>query len=214
MTIVGIVERKEREKEELRRKIMTAARKLFVEQGIENTSIRKIAEAIEYSPTVIYLHFPDKESLLQEICREDFAALHAAEASIGRIDDPVQKIRAIGMAYMKFGVEHPEQYQLMFMRRHAPPTADDLKERGDPTCDGYAILEHAVQDALQQGRIRPEYRDLSLICQTLWAGVHGTVAIEITMKSNPWIQLEDFEVRARTMLDVLIRGMCNNEPSS
>lgn len=205
---MGIVERKEREKEELKRKIMAAARRLFVEHGIENTSIRKIAEAIEYSPTVIYLHFPDKESLLREICREDFAALHAAEASIGQIDDPVEKIRAIGMAYMKFGVQHPEQYQLMFMRRHAPPTPQDLKEKGDPTCDGYAVLEHAVRDALEQGRMRPEYNDLSLICQTLWAGVHGAVALEITMNSNPWIELKDFETRARAILDVLIRGMC------
>lgn len=187
---------------------MAAARRLIVEHGIENTSIRKIAEAIEYSPTVIYLHFPDKESLLREICREDFAALHAAEASIGQIDDPVEKIRAIGMAYMKFGVQHPEQYQLMFMRRHAPPTPHDLKEKGDPTCDGYAVLEHAVRDALEQGRMRPEYNDLSLICQTLWAGVHGAVALEITMNSNPWIELKDFETRARAILDVLIRGMC------
>lgn len=206
---MGIAERKEREKEELRRKIIDAARKLFVENGIESTSMRKIADAIEYSPTAIYLHFADKETLLREICREDFDALHAAESSIGQIEDPVEKIRAIGMAYMMFGVGHPEQYRLMFMTRHTvPPTAEDLKERGDPTCDSYAVLEHTVRQALEQKRMRPEYDNLDLICQTFWAGVHGAVAIEITMKDDLWINLAPFETRAKTVLDVLIRGLC------
>lgn len=206
---MGIAERKGREKEELRRKIIDAARKLFVENGIESTSMRKIADAIEYSPTAIYMHFADKETLLREICREDFDALHAAESSIGQIEDPVEKIRAIGMAYMMFGVGHPEQYRLMFMTRHdVKPTPEDLKDRGDPTCDSYAVLEHTVRQAMVQDRMRPEYDSLDLICQTFWAGVHGVVAIEITMKDDEWLNLAPFETRARTMLDVLIRGMC------
>jgi AcrR family transcriptional regulator len=188
---------------------MDAARKLFVENGVESTSMRKIADAIEYSPTAIYQHFADKETLLREICREDFDALHAAESSIGQITDPVEKIRAIGLAYMMFGVEHPEQYRLMFMTRHdVQPTAEDMKDRGDPTCDSYAVLEHTVREAMSQDRMRSDYTDLDLICQTFWAGVHGAVALEITMKDDAWLNLAPFKTRAATILDVLIRGMC------
>jgi AcrR family transcriptional regulator len=205
---MGILERREREKSELRRRIMDAARHLFVEHGVEHASMRKIAEAIEYSPTAIYQHFPDKESLLRDICREDFAALHQAEAEAGSIDDPIERIRQIGMGYMRFGIGHPQQYRLMFMTRtHVQPTEEDLKRKGDPTQDGYAILQSNVRQALDQGRFRPEYTDLDLICQTLWAGVHGAVAIEITLHDDPWIQLAPFDQRANVVLDVLIRGM-------
>ncbi len=206
---MGIPERREREKEKLRRKIMDAARTLFVEHGVEQTSMRKIAEAIEYSPTAIYLHFADKEALLREICREDFSSLTQAEIAAGDISDPVQRIRQIGMAYMTFGVQHPQHYRLMFMRRvKVVPVEEDLRRIGDPSHDGYAVLRHVVIGALEAGRFRENFTDPDVICQTLWAGVHGAVALEITMCDDPWLTMAPFEVRANAILDVLIAGMC------
>ena len=67
---MGIKERKAREKEQLRRQILSAARELFVNEGYENVSMRKIANKIEYSPTTIYLHFKDKADLLDSVCKE------------------------------------------------------------------------------------------------------------------------------------------------
>lgn len=211
---MGISERKEREKEELRKKIMDAARQLFVELGIEQTSMRKIADAIEYSPTAIYLHFADKETLLREICNQDFAALHQAEAIAASIADPIERIRGIGKGYMEFGAAHPQHYRLMFMTSHKVPlTEDDLKRKGDPTHDGYAVLQHAVREAMAQGRFRDEFRDVDLICTTFWASVHGVVALEISFKNDPWISLPPFEQRAEAALDMSIRGMCREAAS-
>src|SRR5271163_1039847 len=104
---MGLKERRERERDGVRAKIMNAARDLFAAEGIEAVSMRKIAEAVEYSPTVIYQHFADKESLLREICRADFATLAEAMAQIAGMADPIERIRQIGMAYGKFGVAYP-----------------------------------------------------------------------------------------------------------
>ena len=72
---MGVQERREREKKELKQEILDAARDLFVREGFENVSMRKIAEKIEYSPTAIYLHFKDKEALVHELCLHDFRVL-------------------------------------------------------------------------------------------------------------------------------------------
>jgi AcrR family transcriptional regulator len=206
---VTIAARKNREKEALRRKIMDAARSLFVEHGYESVSMRKIADAIDYSPTAIYLHFADKAALIREICRDDFAALAAAESKASHVADPIERIRLTGLAYMRFGARHPQQYRLMFMTPyHLPLQEEDLQRKGDPACDGYAALQRAVEEALAANRFRPEVTDVELICQTLWAGVHGATALQITMKDDPWFTFRSFEKRAALLLDVMLRGLC------
>jgi AcrR family transcriptional regulator len=72
---MGVKERREREKSEIRDKILDAARELFITEGYDGVSMRKVAEKIEYSPTAIYLHFADKQELFHELCHEDFARL-------------------------------------------------------------------------------------------------------------------------------------------
>jgi len=72
---MGVKERRERVKSETRDRILDAARELFISEGYEGVSMRKVAEKIEYSPTAIYLHFADKEELFHELVHEDFARL-------------------------------------------------------------------------------------------------------------------------------------------
>ena len=84
---MGTKERREREKEEIRQKILDAARELFVQEGYDAVSMRKIAEKIEYSPTAIYLHFKDKRSVLIALCDEDFLRLARELQKIGRVED-------------------------------------------------------------------------------------------------------------------------------
>src|SRR5215468_1634410 len=134
---MGPKQRREREKEEVKQKILDAARELFVEHGYEAVSMRKIAERIEYSPTAIYLHFKDKEAVLREICDADFGALAQGFATIARIADPRERLVATGNAYAEFGLTHPNHYRLMFMTPHPPFTKESALERGNPEEDAY-----------------------------------------------------------------------------
>src|SRR5215471_16595097 len=139
---MGPKQRREREKEEVKQKILDAARELFVEQGYEAVSMRKIAERIEYSPTAIYLHFKDKESLLEELCGNDFRALAREFIVFAQIRDPLERLRASGMAYVDFALSHPQHYRLMLMTptpQHEH-SAENLAARGKIDEDAYALL--------------------------------------------------------------------------
>src|SRR5215469_1136897 len=112
---MGVKERREREREETRAKIADAARELFAREGYDAVSMRRIAEAIEYSPTAIYVHFKDKESLFQELCRQDFGKLASVFTKLSQVENPIERIREIGHAYIHFALLYPNHYRLMFM---------------------------------------------------------------------------------------------------
>jgi len=206
---MGTAERRDRERTETRDKILDAARELFVEEGYEGVSMRKVAQKIEYSPTAIYLHFHDKEQLFLEICHADFLRLAESFTAIGRIPDPVERLRRIGNAYMRFGLENPNHYRMMFMTSHPelPEGADKEMGKGNPEEDAYAFLALTVREALAAGAFRPELTDADLIAQTLWAGVHGVVSLQIAKCEDDWVPWRDFEARAAAMIDSQLRGL-------
>jgi AcrR family transcriptional regulator len=127
---MGSVERRARERADTREQILDAAREMFVEHGYEATTMRAIADRIEYTPTAIYHHFESKEALLTELCAVDFRSLAAAFQRIGRIEDPIEPAGAGRETYVNFALEHPMQYQLLFMTPHPHATkairTDDL----------------------------------------------------------------------------------------
>lgn len=169
---MGITERREREREEVRRKILDAAHDLFMREGYENVTMRRIADAIEYSPTTIYHHFEDKDDLVKALCQEDFAALLGAFESQPRPADPVEWIRQLGNAYAAFGVAHPNHYRFMFMTPHHEK---EQAPAGDQT---YGLLREAVVAAVAAGRLRD--LPVDTICQILWSCVHGVTALLVT----------------------------------
>src|SRR5271167_4220605 len=105
---MGVKERKARQKRFLRQEILDAASELFVREGFENVSMRRIADKIEYSPTTIYLYFRDKAELLENVCQETFAGLMKRLSVIGeQSGDPVERLKKGLLAYIDFGVENP-----------------------------------------------------------------------------------------------------------
>ena len=111
---MGIEERRRRERDEVREKILDGARDLFVECGYEGVTMRKVAERIEYSPTTIYLYFADKEALFRELCSTDFRRLAVHFQSVALIPDPIERLRACGRLYAQFGIEHPPHHAPLF----------------------------------------------------------------------------------------------------
>ena len=205
---MGIVERKERERIETREKILDAARELFASEGYDGVSMRQVAQEIEYSPTAIYVHFRDKEQLFLELCHSDYRRLAESFGQLAQIPDPVERIRRIGEAYMKFGLENPNHYRMMFMTAH-PQLTEDLEAlgKGNPEEDAYEFLRLTVQDAMQAGAFRPELTDVHLIAQTLWAGVHGVVSLEIAKCEDHWVPWAPLQERANLVLDGFLRGL-------
>ena len=206
---MGSVERREREKQELRTRILDAARELFVEHGYEAVTMRKIAEQIEYSPTAIYFHFRDKESLIRELCDEDFGTLAQQFQKIARVADPIERLRRIGRAYIAFAIAYPNHYRLMFMT----PQPDSLRPedsritRGNPEEDAYAFLKATISEAIAQQRLRSELGDPDLVSQMVWAGTHGVVSLQIAKRKDDWLDWRDPTLTAHELIEVMIRGL-------
>jgi AcrR family transcriptional regulator len=203
---LGPRERRVREREEIRGKILDAARDLFVAEGYDAVTMRRIADKIEYSPTAIYFHFRDKEALLKELCEHDFLSLAQQFVAMDEIADPLEKLKATGHAYLQFGLDYPNHYRLMFMTPH-PPVQPDECEKGNPQEDAYAFLKAIVIQALSEKRFRPEYKDADLIAQTVWSGVHGVVSLHIAKCNDDWVEWRAIEARAKQMIDVLVDGL-------
>ncbi len=205
---MGSNERREREKQELRRKILDTARQMFVTEGYDAVSMRKIAQKIEYSPTAIYLHFKDKEALFDELCATDFLRLAKTFVSIAEIPDPVERLRRVGRAYVDFALEYPNHYRLMFMTPHPNHPHDHEKvQKGNPEEDAYAFLWLSVEAALKAGRFRPELKNPDLIAQTLWAGVHGVASLQIAKCNDNWLDWRPITERAELMIESQLRGL-------
>ena len=155
---MGITERREREKEEIRHKILDAARELFAAEGYEKVTMRRIAEAIEYSPTTIYLHFEDKDDLVRALCHADFGRLLEAMQLAPASADPIEAIRQLGRAYCAFALQYPNQYRFMFM---TPVGKEEKLEEGNPGELSFGHLLDAVKRAVAAGRLprdRPRRR--------------------------------------------------------
>jgi AcrR family transcriptional regulator len=205
---VGIEERRQRERDEIRERILDAARELFVECGYEGVTMRKVAERIEYSPTTIYLHFADKETLFSEVCKADFAQLAEGFRKLADIPNPLEQLRASALAYIQFAVDHPNHYRLMFLTPHPAPLRGEACDRkGDPNEDAYAFLCGIVTEGIRAGLFRQEYDDAQLISQTLWAAVHGVASLEITHKHDDWVHWAPLAERSQTMLNGILFGL-------
>jgi AcrR family transcriptional regulator len=206
---MGVKERREREKSETRDKILDAARELFITEGYDGVSMRKVAEKIEYSPTAIYVHFADKDDLFHELCQQDFASLAEVFQSATMPLDPVERLKQIGRTYLEFGVRYPNHYKLMFMTPHPIAELDerDHEVKGNPEVDAYAFLKLTVQQAIDAGRFRDELKDAELISQTVWAGVHGVISLHIAKCNDAWVEWRPIEQRVELMLEATLRGL-------
>jgi AcrR family transcriptional regulator len=202
---MGSRERRDREKQDVREHILAAAREMFAREGFERVSMRQIAEAVEYSPTAIYLHFADKTALFRELVSQDFGRLARTMRKIAGVADPIERIREAGRSYIHFALKHPNHYRLMFMTAHDPMVHEKPKDP-NPDRDSYAFLKAAVDDALAQNRFRSELKSAELIAQTLWAAVHGVASLQITKGNAPcdWTPIKQ---RTETMVDCILCGL-------
>jgi AcrR family transcriptional regulator len=180
---MGIAERREREKEALRTRIVEAARDIISEQGLDALSMRFIAERIEYSPATIYLYFKDKSELLGEVIHAGFELLggYVDEelASVGAGANPAEQHRALGRAYARFGLENTAYFRVMFELPTVPQAHHlELCPAECSKAPRKNLLVDTVQRAIDAGLYR--MRDAETGALIAWGVLHGITSLYLS----------------------------------
>jgi AcrR family transcriptional regulator len=203
---MGVAERRAREKEELREKILDAASELFAAEGIESISIRKIADRIEYSPSTIYLYFKDKDELLATVCHETFIQLRdRLQSVVSRESDPIQALRVGFRCYIEFGLDHPHHYFVTFGLPGKSERMESWAEAMGAGNECFDVLRRGLRAAMEAGRIRQT--DLETVSLISWMFLHGTVSILLNCKKPEEMPVQpQLDVVAES-IEQLVRGL-------
>lgn len=177
-----IANRKQREKEEMRQLILSAARSLFLEKGYYDTSIRNIAEKIEYSPGTIYLYFKEKDEIFHSLHEEGFRKLTAVMLPLQDVEDPFERLKALGKVYMDFAMNNKDFYDLMFIMQ-APMNLEeeDCWEEGDKALD---FLKIVIRECQEKGRFQGQ--DIEYLSFFIWSSMHGMCALYCRDRCNAY----------------------------
>jgi AcrR family transcriptional regulator len=206
---MGVQERRSREKKELRQEILDAARDLFVREGFENVSMRKIADKIEYSPTTIYLYFRDKADLLDCVCEETLGRLVRNQALLDqKVSDPLERLERGFRSYIEFGLKHPNHYKVAFMMSQ-PFDEIEHRERSHETGQkAFNHLRNTLTLCAEQNLI--QVKDLEPTAQALWAMIHGLTSLLIARPKFHWVEREHL---IDTLIDNMMRGLRAHRPA-
>jgi AcrR family transcriptional regulator len=196
---MGIVERKEKQKLEIRKMILEASMKLFVEEGFTHVSIRKIADLIEYSPTTVYLYFKDKDEIFFSLHEMGFQKMQEFNRNLDSIQNPLLRLHKMGENYLNFGMENPEYYNLMFIEREPMKKLTQMGcdwENGDAAIN---ILKSTVQECMEKGYLAKG--DPHLVSLSVWSMVHGLVSLAIRERMEKFVPHK--ELLLRVMMESL-----------
>ena len=198
---MGVKERHEREREAVARAILDAARDLFVAEGYQNVSIRKIAEKIEYSPAAIYGYFASKDDIFMALAEEGFRLL-AEHAGDPPLADPVDDIRSGFLRLFEFSRVHPEYFALMFLDRSVPRISQDW-ERFGFVRDMKARMNARIQAAIDAGCC-PQGVDSEAVFRILMATIHGVATLTLCERLSP---SDNADALARDTLEAALTGL-------
>lgn len=180
--MMGIADRKAREKEDLRGLILQSARTLFVEKGIEQTTIRSIAEAIDYSVGTVYVYFKDKSAILHALHTQGFTDLGSQFGVLSSVGDPMERLRAMGRVYIKFALENPDMYDLMFSVKAPMAFLSAMNEEWTEGKATFDALRMTVKQCMDAGHFIGY--DLEPLAFMVWSLVHGLCSLEIGYRAK------------------------------
>jgi AcrR family transcriptional regulator len=201
---MGIKERQERDREAVRRSILDAARDLFVCEGYQNVSIRKIAEKIEYSPAAIYGYFPSKDDIFFSLAEEGFLLLQTQPNEKAALEtlEPLERVRAMFWRLYEFSREHPQYFALMFLDRSVPRINREY-ERFASQRELKAHLVAEIEQCIGLG-IFPRTVPALVAVRVLSAGLMGVTLLRL---SNRLPEGENPDDLAQDVLNVTIAGL-------
>src|SRR5262249_39298144 len=176
------------EGDKLRDDLLDATQRLMLESGdVDSVTIRAIAAAVGVTPPSIYLHFPDRDALIVAVCERHFEVFDAVIEQAGATtDDPLENLRRRGRAYVRFGLENPEPYRILFMTRTGGERPGEASSGA-----GVRAFQHlvdAVQGAIDAGAFHRV--DPFLAATAVWAAVHGITSLLISLPEFPWPDID------------------------
>jgi AcrR family transcriptional regulator len=199
---MGIKERHERDREALSRAILDAARDLFVTEGYQNVSIRKVAERIEYSPATIYGYFKSKDDIFFALAEEGFRLLH--DGGFEALDglSPLERIRAIFWRLYRFSCDHPQYFALMFVDRDVPRIGREY-ERFAFAREMKSQLIAQIQHCIDEGLFPPTVPPATAF-RALTSGLLGIAVMRLSERLGPDDNADDL---AMDILNITIAGL-------
>ncbi|HET9279355.1 MAG TPA: TetR/AcrR family transcriptional regulator [Flavitalea sp.] len=198
--IMGIVERKLRQKEEVRAAILDTAWQLVKKEGWQQLSIRKIADAIEYSVPVIYDHFENKEAILFEIGKQGFQLLSKKmQQAKDKHTDPAEQLKAMADAYWNFAFKNKEYYQLMFGL--GMPCCEVEKNMPEKTYFRNLVMG-SIDEIIKKNKVPA--KNACLKYHTFWSVIHGLISMKMMRGSDAPDDLN------KMVLDDAVEGIIKN----
>jgi AcrR family transcriptional regulator len=167
---MGISERKDRQKTEMREAILSAALGLFSDEGYDNVTMRKIADEIEYSVGTIYLYFKDRDEIFFELHKLGFEEFFKRQLAVQDVKDPLQRLTEHGLAYIQFAIDQPQYYDLMFIS-HIPTKTIKVQQNWKSGNRTYDLLKLNISQAKEAGYFKNV--DVDVAAFSLWSFVHG-----------------------------------------
>jgi AcrR family transcriptional regulator len=202
---MGITERRQMEKEIIRKKIIDAASEILVKEGYENLSMRKIASKIEYSPSIIYHYFEDKAEIVASVVEEGYGRILKSISEIPLdVENPEKTIEKGLRNYMELMLESPEQFMAVLMS-----DMEVIQEKVNMLQEGISKERKSIQGlcklvelGIEKGKFRK--MDVELTAQIIWTSTHGLLSRLILEKNIPQQQRERL---INHHFQILIKGL-------
>jgi AcrR family transcriptional regulator len=171
---------------------------LIATNDVATLSIRAVASAVGVTPPSIYLHFADRNDLLFAVCERHAIQLEQAmaDAAIG-VNDPLERLRLRGLAYLHYGLRHPEHYRILMMSRPDDTPDRFIDERMADTAGLLPVVDD-VRAAIDLGLFPAQ--DALDAAKLLWMMIHGMVSLLISKPDFPFPPPEESYQRLYEML--------------
>jgi AcrR family transcriptional regulator len=186
---MSIAERKQREKEDMRGLILDAARKIFLEKGYYQASMRNIAEEIEYSPGTIYLYFKDKDEIFHALHEEGFRRMLEKMQPLEHVADPFERLKAMGLVYLEFAKNNKDFYDLMFIMQAPIKHEKEEWPMGQRTLD---YLKNVLKQCQKKGHFKNI--DIEYFSFTIWSTMHGMCALYCRDRCKAYHDIEPMDL--------------------
>ena len=175
---------------DLRDRLLESARKILLDEGQRNFSLRKIARETGVSATSIYLHFDSKDHLIHVLMEESIDQLNnRLEKSIQNSTDPIEKLNILARVYVEFALENTEEYQIIYM-----VSSDQMsrypKEKFRKARRGYEIVTEVLEEGVRKNLLDEDRPRVA--AYTFWAQLHGVISVVISRRLDNRLDQQEF----------------------